>query len=63
MNYLAGLILIGVDYNEVSAFAILEKLMGDYGQLRTLYGGQLIKLFSLSDHIYTWMLEEEPELE
>ena len=63
MNYLVGLILIGVDYDEVSAFVTLEKLLGDYGQLSSMYSGQLIKLFSLSDHIYTWMLTEEPELE
>ena len=63
MNYLVGLILIGVNYDEVTGFAILEKIMGEYGQMSSLYGGQLIKLFSLSDHIYTWMLTEEPELE
>ena len=28
-----------------------------------MYSGQLIKLFSLSDTIYTWMLTEEPQLE
>ena len=63
MNYLVGLILIGVNFDEVAAFVILERLLGEYGQLSSLYGGQLSKLFSLSDHIYTWMLEEEPELE
>lgn len=63
MNFLCGLILIGVDFNEVSAFVILEKLLGEYGQLASLYDGKLTKLFSLSDHIYTWLLEEEAELE
>ena len=63
MNYLVGLILIGVDYDEVSAFVILEKLLGEHCQLSSMYSGQLIKLFSLSDHIYTWMLTEEPQLE
>ena len=64
MNFLCGLILIGVDFNEVSAFVILEKLLGnEYGQLADLYDGKLTKLFSLSDHVYSWLLAEEPELE
>ena len=63
MNFLAGLILIGVDFNELQAFVILEKLMGSYAHLDQIYGGSLIKLFSLSDHIYSWLLEEEPILE
>ena len=63
MNFLCGLILIGVDFNEVSAFVILEKLMGDYGDLGSLYDGKLTKVFSLSDHVYSWLLYEEPELE
>lgn len=63
MNYLVGLILIGVDYDEVSAFVILEKLLGEHCGLSQMYSGQLIKLFSLSDTIYTWMLTEEPLLE
>ena len=60
MNYLVGLILIGVDYDEVSAFVILEKLLGEHCGFSNMYSGQLIKLFSLSDTIYTWMLTEEP---
>jgi len=63
MNFLCALILIGVDFNEVSAFVILEKLLGEYGNLAALYDGGLSKLFSLSDHVYSWLLEEEPELE
>lgn len=63
MNFLCGLILIGVDYNEISAFVILERLLGEYGQLGTIYDCKLTKLFSLSDHVYTWLLTEEPELE
>ena len=63
MNFLCGLILIGVDFNEVSAFVIFEKLLGEYAQLSGLYDGKLTKLFSLSDHVYSWLLEEEPELE
>lgn len=63
MNFLCGLILIGVDFNEISAFVILERLLGDYGQLGTIYDCTLTKLFSLSDHVYTWLLTEEPELE
>lgn len=30
MNYLAGLILIGVNFDEVSAFVIFETLLGNY---------------------------------
>ena len=63
MNFLAGLILIGVDFNEVSAFVILEKLLGEYGGLASIYDGKLSKLFSLSDHVYSWLLQTEPELE
>lgn len=63
MNFLCGLILIGVDFNEVSAFVILEKLLGEYGQLSSMYDGKLTKVFSLSDHVYSWLLEKEPELE
>ena len=63
MNYLVGLILIGVDMDEVSAFAILERLLGQYGKLGSLYAGQLTKLFEMSDNVYTWMVESEPELE
>jgi hypothetical protein len=33
MNFLAGLILIGVDFNELQAFVILEKLMGSYAHM------------------------------
>ena len=64
MNFLAGLILIGVDFNEVNAFVILEKLLSsEYGDLASVYDGKLTKLFSLSDHVYSWLLEQEPELE
>ena len=63
MNFLCGLILLGVDFNEVSAFVILEKLLGEYGQFASMYDGSLTKVFSLSDHVYSWLLEKEPELE
>lgn len=62
MNYLVGLILIGVNYDEVTAFMILERLMGKY-ELSSLYGKELSKLFSLSDIIQKWMTEVEPELQ
>ena len=64
MNFLAALILIGTDFDEAASFAILERILGDdYGQLGSLYEGRLIKLFSLSDEVYSWLLESEPELE
>lgn len=63
MNYLAGLILIGVDFDQVRAFVIFVHLLGDYAQLSSLYDGNLTKHFTLSDHVYSWLLAEEPELE
>ena len=63
MNFLCGLILIGVDFNEVNAFVIFEKLLGEYGQMASIYDRKLTKLMSLSDHVYTWLLETDPELE
>jgi len=58
MNYLAGLILIGVDYDEVMAFAIMDKLMREPGNYGRLYKKNLTLLFTLTDHIYGWMLSE-----
>ena len=64
MNFLAALVLIGVNFNEVSAFIVLDKLLSEqHGQLASLYDSKLTKLFSLSDDVYSWLLEEEPELE
>ena len=64
MNFLAALVLIGVNFNEVSAFIVLDKLLSEqHGQLASLYDSNLTKLFSLSDDVYSWLLEEEPELE
>jgi len=63
MNYLAGLILVGVDFDEVTAFTILDKLMNERAQMASLYEGQLVKLYRLSDAVYSWLLQEEPELE
>ena len=31
--------------------------------MSSLYDGKLTNLFSLSDHVYSWLLEAEPELE
>ena len=45
MNFICGLILIGVEFDEVSAFVILDKLLGDYGNLGSIYDGKLSKLF------------------
>lgn len=63
MNYLCGLILIGVDFDELSAFVIFERLLGDYGNIAALYDAKLSKLFALSDNVYSWLLEQEHELE
>ena len=63
MNFLCALILIGVNFDEVSAFIMMEKLLGEYGKLARFYDSKLSLLFNLSDHVYSWLLEQEPELE
>jgi hypothetical protein len=64
MNLLAGMILIGVDFDEVAAFAIFERLMrGKKHNWRRIYGDNLATLFPLTDHVYSWMLGELPDLE
>ena len=51
MNFLAGMILIGVDFDEVVAFVILVQLMGEQGNFRNLYNSSLQMLYSLSDEV------------
>jgi len=63
MNYLAALILIGVDYDEVMAFAVMDKLLREPGNWGRLYKKNLEMLFPLADHIYGWLLSEHPHLE
>lgn len=64
MNFLTALILLGVNFDEVSAFILLERLLSEeYGKLCSIYDGKLTRLFSLSDEMYEWLLREEPELE
>jgi hypothetical protein len=59
MNYLAGLILVGVDMKQDLAFTILVKLMESDGyNLSGLYEQSLRKLFEFTDHIYSWLLQE-----
>ncbi len=59
MNYLAGLILIGVNMQEGVAFTILLKLMeGEGFNLHELYGHSLKLLFEFSDCVYSWLLSE-----
>lgn len=57
MNFLCALILIGVNFDEVSAFIMMEKLLGEYGKLARFYDSKLSLLFNLSDHVYSWLLE------
>jgi hypothetical protein len=63
MNFLAGLILIGCDHDEVVAFTILNKLMRDPGEWSRLYSKDLEYLFPLTDHVYSWLLSELPQVE
>lgn len=64
MNYLAGLVLVGVDMKEDLAFTILIRLMeADGFDLAGLYDPTLKKLFEFADHVYSWLLSESPKLE
>lgn len=64
MNYLTGLILVGVGMKEDLAFTILIKLMeADGFGLAGLYDPTLKKLFEFADHVYSWLLMERPKLE
>jgi len=51
MNFFAGMILIGVDFDEVVAFAILVQLMSDQGGFRNMYTNSLQMLYSLADEV------------
>lgn len=51
MNFLAGMILIGVDFDELIAFTILVQLMGEQGNFRNLYSCTLQMLYSLADEV------------
>lgn len=63
MNYLAGLILIGVQMREEVAFTILLTLMeSDKYRLDGMYQHDLRKLFELTDQIHAWLMSEEPQI-
>jgi hypothetical protein len=50
MNYLASLILIGVEFDEALAFTILTKLMENDGyKLASLYEHNLSGLFEFAE--------------
>jgi hypothetical protein len=51
MNFFAGMILIGVDFDEVVAFAILVQLMSDQGGFRNMYTNSLQMLYNLADEV------------
>lgn len=62
MNYLAALILIGINFDESLAFAILVKLMlhdnkGKHN-LSGLYSHSLQTLLDMSDQVYAWLMTE-----
>jgi hypothetical protein len=58
MNFLAAMILIGVDYDEVVAFVILSELMGSQGNFGKLYNSGLQMLYNLSDEVHVWLYNE-----
>ena len=60
MNYLAAMILIGVEMNEVYAFTILVRLLRNVNEddnfvLGSLYDKNLSGTLSLSASIEDWM--------
>jgi hypothetical protein len=59
MNFFVGMILIGVDFDEVVAFTILTHLMGEHGNFRNLYNPSLQMLYSLADEVQVWLYNEE----
>jgi len=63
MNFFAGMILIGVDFDEVIAFTILVQLMSDQGGFRNMYSNSLKMLYSLADEVQVWLYNEEQDLE
>jgi len=64
MNYLAGLVLIGVEMRQDLAFTLIVRLMDGEGyNLSGLYEQSLRKLFEFTDHIYSWLLCDHPKLQ
>lgn len=57
MNFLAGMILIGLDFDEVTAFAIFVILMREK-DWRRVYTNDLSGLFPLTDYVYSWLMAE-----
>lgn len=60
MNYLAAMILIGVEMDEVYAFTILYHLLAnenadDHFRLGSLYDNNLSGMISLSSSIEDWL--------
>ena len=62
MNFLAGMILIGVNFEEVTAFTIFDHLMREK-DWRRVYCNDLSGLFPLTDYVYSWLMSEHPVLE
>ena len=62
MNFLVGMILIGVNFDEVVAFKILYLLMRDRNW-RRVYTENLSGLFSLTDKVQSWLEEAHPDLQ
>lgn len=61
MNYLAALILIGVDMKEDLAYTIFVKLMNEHN-LSGLYDPSLSQLYKMTDQVHEWLGLNEPAL-
>lgn len=61
MNYLAALILIGVDMREDLAYTIFVKLMNEH-DLAGLYDPSLCRLMAMTQQVHQWLSQNEPDL-
>ena len=61
MNLLAGMILIGVEFDEVTAFAVLDRLMNGPKDWQRVYGVDLATLFPLTDAVTNWLSKAHPK--
>lgn len=67
MNYLAAMILIGVEMNEVYAFTILHRLLTNVNEddnfsLGSLYDNNLSGMIALSSLIEEWLRSSHPKI-
>eukprot|EP00351_Strombidinopsis_sp_SopsisLIS2011_P000565 CAMPEP_0116874586 /NCGR_PEP_ID=MMETSP0463-20121206/6059_1 /TAXON_ID=181622 /ORGANISM="Strombidinopsis sp, Strain SopsisLIS2011" /LENGTH=100 /DNA_ID=CAMNT_0004518401 /DNA_START=870 /DNA_END=1172 /DNA_ORIENTATION=+ len=56
------MILIGVKFQESTAFAIFDRIMRDPGDWGQLYLNAMPKLFELTEELRLWFMEEHYDL-